>query len=237
VPYHRTHWHLPWPGGELTDLSLAGLRYETLEPGWRYRVRYRDDELLDVDLDYRGLVPAHEIGVAGGYGHLDQPCRFEGVVTLHGRRHEVAGYDMRDRSWQVRPDDRATRGAYSYGIAGPRDAFLALCFRAGDEDRVVAGFLLADGEKADLVGGVRRVERSPGGWPATVALEARDALGRELRALGATRSRLAHQASPGLFAWMSFTRWDFAGGCTGQDQDIWSPDALAAQATQRQQRG
>jgi hypothetical protein len=228
APYHRTHWHLPWPGGELTDLSLAGLRYETLEPGQRYRVRYRDGELVDVDLAYRGLVPAHEVGVAGGDGHLDQPCHFEGVVTLHGRRHEVSGYDMRDRSWGVRADDRGTRASYSYGIASARDAFLAVTFRSGGEDRVVAGFLLRDGEKADLVAGVRRVERSAGGWPVQVAIEARDALGRALATRGTTRNRLAHQASPGLFAWMSFTGWDFAGGCCGQDQDIWSPDRLAA---------
>jgi hypothetical protein len=244
VPYHRTHWHLPWPSGDLDDLSLAGLRYETLEPGRRYRVRYRDGDRLDVDLEYHGLVPAHEIGVAGGHGHLDQPCRFEGVVSVGGRRHEVSGYDMRDRSWQVRADDRSTRGGYTYGIAGPRDAFLALSFRtgaeehtvaagdrtAGAEHRVAAGFLLRDGEKADLAGGVRRVERGAEGWPTRVVIEARDARGRELVALGETRTRLAHQASPGLFAWMSFTAWDFAGGCHGQDQDIWSPDALAGAA-------
>jgi hypothetical protein len=100
--------------------------------------------------------------------------------------------------------------------------------RLGAEDRVVAGFLLRDGEKADLVAGTRRVERSREGWPTEVVIEARDALGRELCARGATRNRLAHQASPGLFAWMSFTGWDFAGGCFGQDQDIWSPDLLAA---------
>jgi hypothetical protein len=226
--YHRTHWHLPWPDGELSGLSLAGLRYETLAPGERYRVRYRDGDLLDVDLDYRGLIPVHEVGVAEGHGHLDQPCRFEGTVTLRGERHEVAGFDMRDRSWQVRADDRSTRGSYSYGIAGARDAFLAFAFRMGAEERVVAGFLLRDGEKADLVSGTRRVERSPAGWPEQVVIEARDARGRELCACGTTRNRLAHQASPGLFTWMSFTGWDFAGGCFGQDQDIWSPDLLAA---------
>jgi len=226
--YHRTHWHLPWPAGDLDDLSLAGLRYETLEPLRRYRVRYRDGELIDADLHYEALIPPHEVGVKDGHGHLDQPCRFEGVVTLRGVRHEVAGFDMRDRSWQLRPDDRSTRGSYSYGIASARDAFLAFAFRAGDEERVVAGFLLQGGEKADLVAGTRRVERSAGGWPARVTIEARDARGRELRVRGTTRNRLAHQASPGLFAWMSFTGWEFAGGCFGQDQDIWSPDALAS---------
>jgi hypothetical protein len=225
--YHRTHWHLPWPAGDLDDLALAGLRYETLEPLRRYRVRYRDGDLIEAELQYEALMPPHEIGVRDGHGHLDQPCRFEGHVTLQGVRREVAGLDMRDRSWQLRADDRSTRGSYSYGIAGARDAFLALASRMGEEERVVAGFLLRDGEKTDLVAGVRRVERAREGWPREVVVEARDALGRELLTRGATRNRLAHQPSPGLFAWMSFTGWDFAGGCFGQDQDIWSPDQLA----------
>ncbi len=201
--------------------------HETLEPLRRYRVRYRDAERLDVDLHYEALIPPHELGIQGGHGHLDQPCRFEGAVTLHGVRREVAGFDMRDRSWQLRADDRSTRGSYSYGIAGARDAFLTFAFRSGGEERVVAGFLLQGGEKSDLVAGTRRVARAAGGWPSEGEIEARDARGRALRVRGVTRNRLAHQASPGLFAWMSFTGWDFAGGYFGQDQDIWSPDALA----------
>jgi hypothetical protein len=227
VPYHRAHWHLPFPSGDLDDLCLGGLRYQTLDPLSRYRVRYRDGEAIDVDLVYEALMAPHEVGMGGGHGHLDQPCRFAGEIMLHGVRHEVSGLDMRDRSWGPRADDRPTRGSYSYGIAGPGDAFLAFAFRVGAEDRVAAGFLLRDGERAPLVGGRRETQRGPDGWPTRVVLDAEDGLGRQLRAAGAPRSRLAFQASPGLFAWMSFTRWDFAGGCHGQDQDIWSPDQLA----------
>jgi hypothetical protein len=227
VPYHRSHWHLPFPGGDLNELSLGGLQYRTLDPLERYRVCYRDGAQLDIELEYQALMPSHAVGMGEGRGHLDQPCRFTGQVTLHGLRHEVSGLDMRDRSWGPRPDDRSTRGSYSYAIASAGDAFLAFTFRVGAEDRVTAGFLLRDGQRAALVGGRREVSRSPAGWPTRVQLEAEDALGRRLHATGTTRSRLAHQASPGLFAWMSFTRWDFAGGCHGQDQDIWSPDQLA----------
>ncbi|MEN8159503.1 MAG: hypothetical protein ABFS41_05450, partial [Myxococcota bacterium] len=38
VPYHRSHWHLPFPSGDLDDLTLGGLHYETLDPLARYRV-------------------------------------------------------------------------------------------------------------------------------------------------------------------------------------------------------
>ncbi len=232
VPYHRAHWHLPFPTGDLDDLSLGGLRVRTTAPQERYHVSYQDGSQLVIELDYEALMPPHELGVEDGRGHLDQPCRFAGHVTLHGVRREVRGLDMHDRSWGPRADDRSTRGSYSYGIAGPDDAFLAIGFRVGAEDRIAAGFLQRDGERAPLVGGRREVERSPAGWPTRVEIEAEDALGRRLAAIGTTRSRLAHQASPGLFAWMSFTRWDFGKGCHGQDQDIWSPDQLA-EATRR----
>jgi len=227
VLYHRERWHLPHPTGDLTNLELAGLRYETLEPLRRYRVRYRDGDLLDVDLEYEGIIPPHDPGGGkDGHGHLDQPCRVVGEVTVRGVRHDIDCFDMRDRSWQVRGDDRSTRAGYSYAIASPQDAFLAFAFRLGEEDRILAGFLLRDGEKANLVEGTRRVQRSSRGWPERVEISARDALGRVLECRGITRNRLANQASSGLFAWMSLTRWDLAGESYGQDQDIWSPDQL-----------
>ncbi len=206
-----------------------------LEPLRRYRVTYRDGERFQADLEYVGLIPPHEAGVRAGHGHVDQPCRVQGEIVLAGRRIAIDHPDMRDRSWQVRADDRTTRGAYSYGIASARESFLAFSFASpglgsrGDVQPILAGFLVRDGEKADLASGLRSIVRSPGGWPERVEIEARDALGRELRATGATQNRFANQASPGLFAWMSLTRWDFAGECYGQDQDIWSPDLLGPQ--------
>ena len=81
----------PGRAGTSTISRSPGCATRRSSRGRRYRVRYRDGELVDVDLDYRALIPVHEVGVGGGHGHLDQPCRFEGVVTLHGRRHEVVG--------------------------------------------------------------------------------------------------------------------------------------------------
>jgi hypothetical protein len=231
--YHRADWHLPLPATNLDQLSLGALRYEVLEPLRRYRVVYQDGARFSAELEYEGLFPAHAAGMRDGHGHIDQPCRVRGEITLRGRRVAIDALDMRDRSWGVRRDDRSTRGAYSYGIASARESFLAMSFASpglggrGDIQPIVAGFLVRDGEKAPLVAGTRALERSgESPWPARVAIEARDALGRELRANGAALNRFANQASPGLFAWMSLTRWDFAGESYGQDQDIWSPDRL-----------
>ena len=231
--YHRADWHLPLPATGLERLALGRLRYEVLEPLRRHRVSYQDGARFSAELEYEGLIPAHAAGVRDGHGHVDQPCRVRGEITVRGRRIAIDAPDMRDRSWGVRRDDRSTRGAYSYAIASARDCFLAMSFASpglggrGDVQPVVAGFLVRDGEKAPLVAGTRTLERDAGSpWPARVAIEARDALGRDLRASAVTLNRFANQASPGLFAWMSLARWDFAGESYGQDQDIWSPDLL-----------
>jgi hypothetical protein len=231
--YFRGDWHLPPPETGLERLELGALRYEVLEPLRRYRVTYQDGERFSAELEYTGLLPPNAAGVRDGHGHLDQPCHVRGEITLRGRRIAVDHPDMRDRSWGVRRDDRTTRGAYSYAIASARDAFLAMSFASpglggrGDVQPIVTGFLVRDGEKAPLVAGTRELARDASNpWPMRLTIEARDALGRDLKARGVTLNRLANQASPGLFAWMSLTRWDFAGESYGQDQDIWSPDLL-----------
>ncbi|HEU4429655.1 MAG TPA: hypothetical protein VFT98_12920 [Myxococcota bacterium] len=233
LAYHRCDWHLPLPATNLDRLALGALRYEVLEPRQRYRVRYQDGERFCANLEYTGLIPVHEAGIRDGHGHVDQPCHVRGEIVLRGRRIAIDAPDMRDRSWGVRRDDRSTRSAYCYAIAGAAESFLAVSFASpglggrGDVQPIVAGFLVRGGEKAALVAGTRTITRdgaSP--WPARVAIEARDALGRELNATGVTVNRFANQASPGLFAWMSLTRWDFAGESFGQDQDIGSPDRL-----------
>jgi hypothetical protein len=232
VPYGRSLWHLPMPDGDLTDLRVGGLEYRCLEALRRYEVRYRDGDLLELDLCYEGLMSPHAVGIGGGRGHVDQPCRVTGTLRLHGEPLAVDCLDMRDRSWHVRDDARSTRASYSYAIASASDAFLAGGFWDGSTYRIVAGYLLRDGEKADLVSGTRRViERHDGAtdYPLRVRIEAEDRLGRRLEAEGATWSRLANPATPGMFAWMSLAEWDFGSDLTqGADQDVWSPDLLAS---------
>jgi hypothetical protein len=233
VLHHRADWHLPVPHADLDQLALRGLRYEVQEPLRRYRVSYQDGARFSAELEYEGLIAPHEAGVRGGHGHLDQPCRVRGEISLRGRRIAIDHPDMRDRSWGLRRDDRSVRAAYSYGIASARDSFLATSALSpglggrGDVQPVIGGYLVRDGEKAALVAGTRTLERDRGNpWPARLTIEARDALGRELRTAGVTQNRFANQATPAMFAWMSLTRWDFAGESYGQDQDIWSPDLL-----------
>lgn len=227
--YARRLWHVPIPDGDLDDFEIEGLRIRVVEPLQRYRVAYADGDRLGVDLTYQAVIPAHAPLVTPERGHLDQPCHVRGTLTLDGEVIPIDAYEMHDRSWGPRDDLRRTRASYCYGIAGGEDSFLAMTF-AGDErdesERVIAGFLVREGHKENLVSGTREVlARDPRGFPTRVCLQAADAAGRGLSAEGECLSRLAEQATPGMFAWMSLTRWSHdVGTCFGQDQEIWSPD-------------
>jgi hypothetical protein len=148
-------------------------------------------------------------------------------MHLLGEELRVDCLEMRDRSWHVRNDTRTVRASYSYGIASANDSFLAIGMCSGEECPIVAGFLIKEGEKAELASGQRRVLERHRGWPTRVAVEVEDRLGRRVETEGRCLSRLANQATPGMFAWMSLTEWEFGTGPTyGEDQDIWSPDLL-----------
>lgn len=230
--YGRSYWHLPMPTGPLTNLALEGLRYETLEPLQRYRVRYEDGDLLTLDLECAGLREPHEAGIGQGVGHFDQPCRVTGEVALRGERIAIDTLGMRDRTWSPRPERSRRRGtAYTYGHGSADDQFLVLTTLDGNvgsfASGVFTGYLVRDGVHAPLVDATRRVVDRLDGYPQRIELEAVDALGRRLEAVGTTRNRLANQATAAQFAWMSMVEWDGAGAAAiGEDQEVWTPDRL-----------
>jgi hypothetical protein len=205
--YARRLWHLPMPDGELDALEVGGLKLHCLEPLSRYQLSYRDGSRIQLDLEYRGLFAPHCPLLLPERGHLDQPCRVRGLLRLGDERIDIDCLDMRDRSWSPRDDTRRTRASYSYGIRDADECFLAGCFEVEGEQRVVSGFLVRAGEKQDLVSGARTVLERREGFPLRVRIEAIDRSGRRLEIEGHRLSRLAEQATPGMFAWMSLTEW------------------------------
>ena len=224
--YARRLWHVPIPDGELDDLTIEGLSIRCIEPLSRYRLTYQDGDRISLDLAYRGLIPPHTPIATPERGHLDQPCHVQGTLRLGDEEIAIDCFEMRDRSWGPRDDRRTTRASYCYGIRSEDEAFLASTIEVEGVERVVMGFLLRGGEKHDLASGTREIlERSAEGFPLRVRIAAEDRAGRELVAEGRCLSRLAEQATPGMFAWMSLTEWSSADGRSyGEDQEVWSPD-------------
>jgi hypothetical protein len=237
VLYSHNYWHLPFPA-TLTHMALpSGLSYDTVEPLKSYRLRYASDELT-FDVTFDGIHPA-QLSAGSGYdgNHIDQAGRVRGTMCLHGETIAVDCYEMRDRSWHVRPDSRPTlppeiaQGSYTYAVSGQQTFLVKTAGADRNLTKITTGWLLRDGILSPLVEGERVVERQPGRPPRNVRVEAIDALGRTLVARGSTVNRFAMRATPAIVGWISGTVWDISGDSLwGEDQE-WSAAPPVAIAT------
>ena len=238
-PYARSLWHLRMPDGDLDDLAIGSLHLRRLDPLRAYHLTYEDGDDLAFDLRYEAVMEPHAVAATRDFGHFDQLCAVTGHLQLGGEQIAVDACAVRDRSWYVRNDLRSMRSAYTYGYVDGGEHFL-LYTRPAEADAgtdtgdVFGGYLVRDGEKADLTEGERRVVSRRRGHPDAIEIVATDALGRRLEAQGRVTASLASQSTPGMFAWMSMADW-FVGDRHGhgEDHDVWSPDILARRHRER----
>ena len=115
------------------------------------------------------------------------------------------------------------------GIASPRDAFLAVTRWEEGVEHVAYGFMIRDGEIADLVSGTRHVERCPvNGWVTSMTIAAKDERGRTLEAQATRLSGIIINRHSFIDS-NALMRWTINGhaGC-GEDQDMWPVHDWAA---------
>ncbi len=240
--------HLPWevlynanytalrlpPNQDLSDITLpTGVSIKAVEPTMGYELGVRDNDVCNIDLRFQGVMAPRKLhkdgSPFGGSNHFDQFGRVTGQVRLQGRVVEIDCFGMRDRSWGPRPEHRPKKSAYVTGMATERDGFLAVTRWHDGHEEIAYGFMIRDGETADLVSGHRHVERDPvEGWVTKITILAQDALGRTLEAVGTRLSgiiinRHSFIDSNGLIAW---TINGHAGH--GEDQDMWPVHDWAA---------
>lgn len=228
--YWHFRWNLPMPGGRLTDLSFEGLRYRTIEPLRHYRVAFDDPGRLRLDLDWIALdrpwikSGGEMLGIdmsktlVTPTGHFEQACAVTGTIVLDGEEIAIDTVGMRDRSWSPRPDGTA-RGSlfHCYGMSSTDGHFVVNRSRSNggpvDEWRLSTGYLMRDGEMADMERARLSVTaRTPAGEPAAVALEAVDKMGRTLTLDGTCANLMFVNFNPNLFARFQQTIWRGADG-------------------------
>lgn len=232
VPYFDYQWMLPLPDS-LSAPRLefpTGMVVESVVPMMDYKLGYRGKG-FEADLIFKAFMPANRFHT-GKYPfihatHVDQPGRVTGSFALHGQEYDVDCLVMRDRSWGgPRTDLKNTRVSYAFAAGSPESAFLVFSRPLRGEERVNSGYLLRDGERADIVEGSRKTIRSKEGWPTAITITAIDSSGRALEAVGECVNRIVFTPYPKMLNWTSLTRWSFDDGQGwGEDQDVWPLDA------------
>ena len=208
-----------------------GMSIRTLEPLKRYRLGYERDE-FKLDLVFEGLCEPNVIGsqVADRFDesfrvHFEQPGRITGRVELAGESFDVDCFSIRDGSHGPRFLETPTPGAYTWSTADEKTGFqfIARDTQRSRDTSVVVGYLMRDGVLSPLEQGIRRVVERNGPRPDVVEVEARDAMGREVHAIGRARVPSEFMLFPdhGLF-WTLF-RWEYDGvtDAIGEDQEYY----------------
>jgi hypothetical protein len=228
VPYSANYTALRLPRDQdLTDIVFpTGASIKTLEPLKRYKLGFKDEDRLTLDLEFDAVMPARPLHNADSsfknLNHFDQFGHMTGEIVLHGEHIPIDCYAIRDRSWGPRPEHRPGKSAYVTGIASPDDAFLAVTKWNDETNPIAYGFMIRDGKIGDLVSGRRIVERDPDtGLVRHITIQAKDEFDRDLHAVGVRISgiiinRHSFIDSNGLIEWSINGKSGH-----GEDQDMW----------------
>ncbi len=230
---------------DLRDVTFAnGLRLVVEEPLQRYRLHRDVPETgggigggdIGLDVRFEAVMEPHPVAPEESpgmfLGHLEQPGRMTGHVFIRGQRYSVDCGTVRDRSWGPRQPRSDLRLGNAFGTADASCAFFAYV-NPGDDgtEHITGGYLLLDGQGATI----RRGQRSTT-WddtvPASVVVEASDALGRSLVARGLSLNSVANDAGNDVYAVLNLMTWEIEGRTgalvTGENHDVWSKSAWLA---------
>jgi hypothetical protein len=212
---------------DLNDITLpTGVSIRVIEPCMSYALGYTDGDRLHASLRFDGVMPPEPLTSTGStFGHahhFDQIGRVTGEIVLHGETLAIDCLAVRDRTWGRRPENRPRQAAYVTGVATATHGFLAVTNVETERNPVAYGFLRRDGRTVRLTEGERTVERdTKNGWISRIELQARDAEGRELVAIGEPVSRIIINRHTFIDI-NSLVRWNLNGETGwGEDQDMW----------------
>jgi len=226
VPVYRYEVNAPVSTQlDLRDLRLpSGNWLKSVEEGLVYDMGYAGPG-VDLQMRFTGILPADETSTEGTSeffaGHVDQPGRYTGSITLDGRRHEIDCYGIRDRSWGPRVLSDDIRLGYCHGQSKEL-AFLAYSTPGGELEPVFKGYVMRDGQKSMVREGHRRVCYH-GAQLRWIELHLVDELGRTLDVRGRPRNRFVYLPYANLVCWLFLMEWEGPDGLLyGEEQDAWS---------------
>lgn len=204
----------------------SGYRVDVIEPFKKIRIRYEDPSRHnEVDVTYTALTPP---AMLPSRKHFEQTMKTKGFVMLRGKRYEVDGFNVRDRSWgEARREDPMPMPPIVWltGVFGEDFSFNCtltdhpsrnpdwLGIYQFPEDKVLmGGWIYRNGTHTRVVRAIKLTKRDPITLqPLTHELELYDDTGECFRING-----MVEASSPSGF-WsnvkihMALVRWDCAG--------------------------
>lgn len=223
---------------DLNDFRFPrGYHVKTLEPMHRYKLHFRQDDVLTIDLDFEAIMEPHPYskGAFAESAHYDQLGHLTGHVILRGDKIPVDCYSIRDRSWGPRTDSAPpnfNRLCYDYGCGPDKKGFCTFSsqseFGEGGSSPISHGFWLKDGRRLQIIDGIRTIERDPSLiWAKRIVIEATDAEGDRHTAIGRDLSHFFFSPA----RWISLVtlfEWEIDGSRGwGEGLDIWRWDQFS----------
>ena len=214
--YNWSHLQaIPEGAGKFDLTARNSLRVKVIEPLQRYKIDYEKDGFV-MDLTWEAVGPLHlletgdpEQAKTAAY-HYEHPGRMTGSIRRHGEAWAIDCWSMRDGSSGPYDTEVWPHGGYFWGI-GESGSFQTLCMGSKAKTRTRGGYLMSDGEMAPLAEGTREVLEYGEHGPVRVVFEARDTLGREIRAKGVVYPGLVFTGYTDHTVIWSLTEWDVAG--------------------------
>lgn len=160
---------------DLNDYTLInGFGVRIIEAGKKFHAHYKDEQRNNsFDIEYTAVMPPF---MFSSNKHFEQTMKAEGELVLRGKKYQVHGYTVRDRSWgNLRSEANQALPPMSWMSGVFNDDFSFCCCLFDDPDdhpewqgRLVApegrlfsgGYIRNNGETLPLIGGRKRVIRN-----------------------------------------------------------------------------
>lgn len=218
---------------------------EVIEPGVKFRTTYLDKERnSSFDVVHTAM---HPPCVWSSDVHLEQPMKTKGELVVRGKRYDVDGTHVRDRSWGENrtemprniPPITWMTGVFDDGFCFHATAFDSPSlnpiwkdhFTMAEDDTLRFGWVIVDGKQAAVVSCRKLTRYDSHIFPTHVDLELTDEHGRVFKMSGETEVAFVMPAWPNCRWPICGTRWTTSKGVSGwgdvQDGQ-WTDFLLAA---------
>jgi hypothetical protein len=209
-------------GSYLSYSVSSGYAVEVLEPGVRFRTTYLDNERRNsFEVIHTAI---HPPCTWSSNVHFEQVMQTKGEVVLRGKRYEVNGTHVRDRSWgenrseipRNTPPITWMTGVFDDGFCFHATAFDSPSlkpvwkehFAMAEADSLRFGWVIVEGKQAALVGCRKLTHYDKLFIPTGVELELTDEHGRIFSMSGSTVSAFVFNAWPNSRWPICGTRWN-----------------------------